>query len=176
MASTESHTDSCKRNRSHYYEKKAAFIVKWSDYCRTCGGLGGKYEMYDPSPPGVGLGSGFMTEFEECPDCIDENFCPRCMLQGTDTGEGFGHYTCSKCDWDSEEAETDTQGVYHLPEEPECYCYERDQIDIVEDELAIRTAMEQDLANDPERRARQDEVDNALMFLIGDNDREEEGD
>jgi hypothetical protein len=165
--------DSCKKSRSRYYEKKAAFITKWPNYCRKCSGLGGKFETDDPSPAGVGLSPGFMTTFVECDGCLFAYKCPRCKA-GISFDDSFGNIYCKDCGWDSDEAESDNHGVYCLPPEPECLCYEL--YEPTEQQLEEDRQLEVDLANDPEVRARRADADEALDFLIGDNDREEEGD
>ncbi|MHA2046156.1 MAG: hypothetical protein ACW99G_15295 [Candidatus Thorarchaeota archaeon] len=173
--STESHTGYCKKRKSRYYEKKAAFIHKWGDHCRTCGGQGGKYGQYDPSGYGVMLSPGAMVEFHECPDCLDKNICPRCgenIVRRNDIDQT----ACLHCDWSEEDAESDYDGDYCLPPEFECSCYEEDEYEITREELEERQQLEIDLSSDPVVQARREDTDRSLIFLMGGDADGEEGD
>ena len=46
--------------------------------CKTCDGTGLVEDYYDPSPSGVSLGSGYMVDYEWCPDCTAKRICPNC--------------------------------------------------------------------------------------------------
>lgn len=122
--------------------------------------------MFDPSPSGVGLSLGYMTEFEECQDCLAQEICPRCGFNQVDIGEHWEDVVCENCEWDQHEAEMDMHGKYCMPEEPDCNCFEMDY-DITEQELEERSELEIDLANDPDRRARRGDADEALFFVLG---------
>jgi hypothetical protein len=131
--------------------------------------------MFDPSPEGVSLGFGFMTEFEWCPDCLEINKCPRCNALLREFVED-GRASCWHCNWSEEEAEQDIHGEYCLPEKHECLCFAKEEYQETHEELEQLTELEVDLADDPGRQKRQDDADNALMFLIGRNDDNDEGD
>ena len=93
------------------------WTAKWPDHCPYCKGHGGTYSEYDPSPAGVGLAPGTMTDFEPCEHCIgadagkqviviqdqepyEETFqlgyCPRChKLMNAELDN-----PCPHCGWD----------------------------------------------------------------------------
>jgi len=173
--STESHTGFCKQSRSAYYEKKAKFISQWRGYCRTCSGLGGKYDMFDPSAAGVSLSPGYMIEFEPCPDCLEKDACPRCGERGLDI-DPDDRARCGHCSWTEENAESDFSGEYCLPPEPECLCFEDDIPDVYLENQDLYKDMEIDIANDPVRRQASEDADQALMNLLRDYDNEKEDD
>lgn len=81
-----------------------AWSAKWPDACNECGGWGGHTYSYDPSPPGVSLAPGSMSDFDPCeaPGCVSEGFCARCgkptlsEIPGVfDEGQG----PCKECGW-----------------------------------------------------------------------------
>jgi hypothetical protein len=107
------HTESCKKFRAAYDVKKAAYELQWSHYCKSCGGWGYSSYNFDPSPHGVSLGSGFMTETEVCSTCVEQGICPRCGELSLDE-EGN---KCLVCGW-----EYNVPGNEGLDPEPECEC------------------------------------------------------
>lgn len=84
----------------------------------------------------------------------------------------FGDLKCSKCGWDSEQASMDNNGVYCIPPEPYCYCFAEDFYEIAREELEMGRELEIDLAQDPDVQARREDVDDALSFILGQNDEE----
>lgn len=54
------------------------FTHQYPDYCTNCNGQGIFYTQYDPSPAGVSLGSGYMTDVDLCPRCVNNMLCPWC--------------------------------------------------------------------------------------------------
>lgn len=48
--------------------------------CPSCEGEGYYSYEHDPSPPGVGLPPGTMTEWEPCPNCVGNSICPVCSF------------------------------------------------------------------------------------------------
>ena len=75
--------------------------------CVSCGGSGAVYSTYDPSPSGVSLGAGWFMDVDPCPDCLDQDKCPRCGSKMADED------SCSACDWTTDDMEP------VLPPEPE---------------------------------------------------------
>lgn len=110
------HTESCKKFKASYDANKAEYEAKWSHYCKTCGGWGYSSYNYDPSPHGVSLGSGTMTDTEVCSTCVEQGICPRCGELSLDE-EGN---KCLVCEW-----EYNVPGNEGLDPEPECDCYDR---------------------------------------------------
>ena len=92
-------------SRHHEARYLKAFEALCDDYeksypkhCRRCGGWGGKWTNYDPSPAGIALSAGYMTEFETCEHCIGSDHCPRCFSHQIffDENNDFRE-TCSEC-------------------------------------------------------------------------------
>ncbi len=96
-----------------YAKAKAEFEENHPGYCRSCGGWGGHWYRYDPSPAGVSLAPGYMEDFAECPDCVDQGKCPWCGSEYKDRMNGV--LVCG-CGWSSDK---ESKG---LPEQPECWC------------------------------------------------------
>lgn len=111
------HTEGCKEARKRYDREVKQYQTKWPNHCKKCNGWGGFYVRYDPSPAGISLGSGYMTDFDLCLECLEKDVCPRCG-KGIKVMEGeyFDTFRCENCGF--EEGKT-----YGLPEEPECFCY-----------------------------------------------------
>jgi hypothetical protein len=86
-----------------YAEAKA----KYPNACTSCGGAGMVYSTYDPSPAGISLGSGSMTDADPCAKCVEQDVCPRCgekginWIEGTDAQSGLSddHFECPHCMW-----------------------------------------------------------------------------
>jgi superfamily II DNA or RNA helicase len=110
---------------AHFEQLVQRYLSEWPNYCEDCGGWGGHYSTYDPSPSGVGLSPGFMTDYDPCETCVENDICPRC---GENTislidGKSEDWYECKSCRWD------DRQGFEGMPQDPpmppECNCWER---------------------------------------------------
>jgi hypothetical protein len=106
-----SHTKECERQMAERLAACKEWIKLWPNFCKTCGGAGAIYSMYDPSPTGVSLGSGSMVDVDICSDCAEKGICSRCGEQAWDSDNV--EYPCLKCGWDGKES---------MPPEPECYC------------------------------------------------------
>ena len=63
---------------SEYRATVAAFDAAHPKHCRTCRATGILVDTYDPSPPGVSLGAGYLTTVEMCPDCEERLTCGLC--------------------------------------------------------------------------------------------------
>lgn len=104
------HSQLCRQDREKYERLVKEFKDKYPDYCETCQGWGFFEETYDPSPPGVSLSPGYLTDREPCPDCQEEGLCPRCKAPIT----GRELY-CEECDWHWHDS--------GMPMAPECSCW-----------------------------------------------------
>ena len=90
------HSENCLNIRAAYQRECDKFESEFPNYCRQCRGNGGFWYSYDPSPSGVSLAAGSMSDFEPCEDCIGLGICPQC-------GSGLPddeHWICPGCDWD----------------------------------------------------------------------------
>jgi len=106
------HNPSCDKAFEQHAHDVAEYFVAWPHHCKHCGGWGGAYGYYDPSPSGVSLGSGSMLDFDPCPHCVEEGICPRCGRELLDS-DGFD--VCEHCGFDFYYPEGE-------PPEPECFC------------------------------------------------------
>jgi hypothetical protein len=108
------HDEACLTYRRRGEEARRAYAENWPSYCRTCQGWGYGCYTYDPSPSGVALGSGSVSDCDPCPACTDEGVCPRCgqRVWDPDTEQDW---VCPNCGYDA----SDPDG---MPTEPECCC------------------------------------------------------
>jgi len=112
------HTPECKADQAKYEEAVALYVARWPNYCRKCDGRGGTYYQYDPSPAGISLSPGYMTDFDPCPDCMEHGKCPRCgNIVWTDDDFDGDPVTCHVCGWNEESPDA-------APEPPECECWD----------------------------------------------------
>lgn len=109
------HSAACTVLTAKWILAASEFSLQWPHHCETCAGWGGQFYQYDPSPAGVALSPGWMTDFEECPDCMESGFCPRCGHNMPETWQTDEDDPCPLCGW-----KYDTEG---RPESPECCCY-----------------------------------------------------
>lgn len=83
-----------------FQQRQLAAIKEFEDgfpnACGNCGGTGAICYSYDPSPAGVSLAPGMMTDCDPCPVCIEKGFCPKCGKRTLDQ-DGT---VCSFCGWD----------------------------------------------------------------------------
>lgn len=63
--------------RDEVKERREAWERQYPNYCRCCGGHGAFYSTYDPSPAGVSLGPGYMTDSDPCTDYHQLTLPPR---------------------------------------------------------------------------------------------------
>jgi hypothetical protein len=105
------HSPACYAAHTRWEEEMRQFEGRYPDYCRTCGGAGYTCYEYDPSPPGVSLSPGTMTDCDPCPDCEEQGKCGVCKAElGPDEDE------CER-----------VCGCSHdiiAPPEPECFCWD----------------------------------------------------
>lgn len=110
------HTIECIERNKRWDKKVAEYEKKYPNHCEFCDGWGGKWSYYDPSPSGVGLSSGYMTDFDPCPDCLEQGLCPMCkdvLMESNGVGDLF----CERCQ------KSDFEGI---PQSPECWCWEQE--------------------------------------------------
>ncbi len=93
-----------------YQKALAEWQAKWPNACKKCGGWGGHTYKYDPSPAGVSLSPGCMTDFDPCeaPGCISEGNCARCGKPALSTIPGVceeGEGPCKECGWNYNDGE-----------------------------------------------------------------------
>lgn len=85
----------CDDRIAEHAAEVARFEAAYPDYCRTCGGSGVHEYNFDPSPVGVSLAPGSMTENEPCPDCTEKGKCSLC-------GKPLGENDQRLCECESE--------------------------------------------------------------------------
>lgn len=108
------HSPECQKESNERLAARERWILEWPNYCKTCDGAGSSYSTYDPSPAGVSLGPGSMTDVSICPDCAEKGICSRCGHQAWNPDTDDCSTPCTNCGWDGED---------RLPPQPECYCY-----------------------------------------------------
>ncbi len=77
----------CDDRIAEHAAEVARFEAAHPDYCRTCGGSGIHEYNYDPSPAGVSLAPGSMTETEPCPICTEKGLCSLCSKLLSEDGK-----------------------------------------------------------------------------------------
>lgn len=95
---------------------RIGYTLEWPDYCRNCNGNGAHCYLYDPSPAGVSLSAGYMTDCDPCAVCSENGRCPRCAAETLNDDNEYSH--CRVCGWDDEISD----GL-DLPFECICYDY-----------------------------------------------------
>ena len=118
------HTEHCMIDLAKTSFRQWAYIEQYPHHCTHCHGVGWIHYQYDPSPAGISLAPGCMTDSKPCTVCFEKNYCPRCSNQLAEIVEGE-EWECSTCKWNSEqamEADPDAFG-FSLAE---CYCWEGD--------------------------------------------------
>ena len=104
--------------------KEAWFRKQYPNACSRCGALGFKSYSFDPSPAGVSLAPGSMTDWEWCEECMCEGRCSLCgapvitaeMLEGE-------RFVCPACgQLFDPEATLDGDNDYGLEPASDCEC------------------------------------------------------
>jgi len=109
------HSDECVKARAAYERDLAELYASYPKHCQKCGGWGGRYSLYDPSPAGVSLGPGHMVDFDPC-ECVNNGICPLCGEKSASVQEAIEtgvDIVCSLCGWKVGDS---------VPQEPECFC------------------------------------------------------
>lgn len=106
------HSSECQSAMDAANARRAAWAAQWPAHCTTCEGHGYFVEQYDPSPAGVGLASGTMTDVVVCEACVEAGRCGRCGADGTLSDDDV--VACRSCGWTSADA---------MPPAPECFCW-----------------------------------------------------
>ena len=112
------HTQECIKQTEQHNRAIEAWVKQWPHHCKECFGAGQFTSYYDPSPPGISLGSGYYTEVEPC-RCTEMGKCPRCGSSIWDPEEEIPKEPCPVCGWDWDKNEGDI-----CPPPYECACYE----------------------------------------------------
>lgn len=106
------------------YNEQKAIYDRWYDEhpqaCRKCGGWGLIYTQYDPSPAGGGLAPGYLEDVDLC-ECLENDTCPVCGQIELEWRNDDMNCKCSRCGYDDEHPQKTA-----APPEPECYCWERE--------------------------------------------------
>lgn len=97
------HDERCLAQQASVQRAQNDYDAAWPAYCAECNGWGGYYSQYDPSPSGVSLSSGSITDFTPCESCLGNGICPRCGQMGW-AGEEAGEKPCVSCRWIEGEA------------------------------------------------------------------------
>lgn len=113
------HSKECKDILSKFLKEDAEYVIQWPNHCKTCGGWGIFYTDYDPSPAGISLSAGYMTDFDPCNDCVENDTCPRCgrLLPDDFDYDDFDE-PCPHCEF-TFDGKTDGRA-----EAPQCFCYQ----------------------------------------------------
>lgn len=109
------HSKECVLRMENMAEVQKQWLDKWPNYCTRCGGWGGFWSQYDPSPAGVSLSPGSMVDFDPC-GCSEQARCPRCGSSNTIDYEDDDQ-PCSVCGWNWGKGDDDG-----MPPDPECVC------------------------------------------------------
>jgi len=118
------HTDYCKEKTAQYGKDMAAFVAKYPNYCKRCGGEGVIHYPENQSP--LGSGMVWMEDLTDACDCItEEGRCPLCATPFEEDDEDCEK--CLHCEWHWELGLT---APYY-----ECECW-RVEIDNAEEVLA----------------------------------------
>jgi hypothetical protein len=80
------HTPECQAFVVQYAEAVRRFEEQYPQYCRTCEGWGRFEYAFDPSPPGVALSPGYLTEVVLCNDCEGRGLCALCRTPLDEAG------------------------------------------------------------------------------------------
>jgi hypothetical protein len=89
------------QTRESVATERAAWEAQHPKFCRHCGGHGGFYSSFDPSPAGVSLAPGSMTDYDACSECVEKGICPVCG-HTTLNDEGA---SCASCGWNYDEGD-----------------------------------------------------------------------
>jgi hypothetical protein len=111
------HTEQCSKAAEQHKQDVYNYVTDWPNHCHNCAGWGGFEYQYDPSAYGMSLG--YMTEFDPCPECLEQGVCPRCGKEVWDEDDWDGLVICPECGWDESKPDT-------VPDKPECDCWIQD--------------------------------------------------
>jgi hypothetical protein len=106
------------RYRAKHASDVLDYQQTWPRHCADCRGWGLHLETYDPSPAGVSLGAGTMTDIALCVSCLEEERCPRCCEEAPWI-DGVGAHCCTRCGF----VEGETEGIPVAPQLSECDCW-----------------------------------------------------
>ena len=107
-------SDECKADFARYAEEIVAFGKRFPNHCTDCRGWGLHVSTYDPSPAGISLGHGYMSDVDICETC--RGTCPCCREPlPVDVDDSPDHMKCVACG--------STVGQDGLSDGPECLCW-----------------------------------------------------
>lgn len=116
---TVQHTPACQAAQAAYQAATTAYETAYPNWCRACDGAGETCYDYDPSPAGVSLGAGHLTDCDPCASCVEQGRCPRCGRGSFPDPDASGNpQICGNCGF----VELSTDGH---PTQPDCDCWER---------------------------------------------------
>lgn len=108
------HSKACAGAIAEREEARRQWAAAYPNHCRACGGWGGTWSSYDPSPAGVSLAAGSLADFDTCADCSDKGRCGRCGADGLLDNETGDVVACPVCGWNDDDG---------MPSEAECVCW-----------------------------------------------------
>ena len=127
---TVEHAAQDKAIHATYLHDQDVYRRTWPKHCAKCRGWGLHYDTYDPSPAGVSLSAGTMTDVSLC-ECVEGGICPRCAREPLEVKEDAynGDWCfCVGCGW----TETKTEGISEEPQLSECDCWGLDDVEQLE--------------------------------------------
>ena len=97
------HLKKCLERQAEFERSLKEYETQFPNYCRECQGNGEISYSYDPSPAGVFLSPGTMTDVDPC-TCLEQFHCPRCNKYVSEWAEWtpgieWDEITCPHCDW-----------------------------------------------------------------------------
>lgn len=101
------HTKECWALINKQWKRMDDWVKAHPNYCRHCGGVGAFFSIYDPSPSGVSLSPGSMTDVDPCPECAEKGICAECgqqMFNPEDPNHDWEPATCPHCGFEEEKA------------------------------------------------------------------------
>jgi len=114
------HSEECLAASIRHELTRIGYALQWPDHCQACGGWGGSFYHYDPSPAGISLGSGYMTDCDPCQVCSENGRCPRCNAESLNDENEYA--SCDQCGWNMEES-------VGMDEPFECVCWDWNEPD-----------------------------------------------
>lgn len=129
------HSAECIARQAELEKRQAEYRAKWPNFCETCNAEGGIGYDYDPSPAGLSLGSGHMTDYDPCPDCVEKGICPRYGKEvwTEEDWESGDPVICPGCGWYKEnDPQSYPTGIGGM-----CECEARDLYDQLRDEASM---------------------------------------
>jgi len=98
--------------------ERQTYLATWPNYCKRCLGWGGSsFPGHRGEPP----------DWDECPECLGQNRCPRCGATGPEDRDWWNDPEgCPSCGWTEDSGPPDHDLTAGLPQPWECRCGERE--------------------------------------------------